>query len=45
MFRGEFKIENLTVDAWKAKVAVNGNPTTFKLDTGADGTVVSDKLP
>jgi len=32
MFTGEFKIENLTMDAWKAEVAVNGNPTTFKLD-------------
>jgi len=33
-----------TVDASKAEVAVNGNPATFKLNTGAYGTVVSDKI-
>jgi len=32
------------VDAWKAEVAVNGNSTTFKLNTDADGTGVSDNL-
>ena len=45
LFMGGFGIANLTVDTWRAEVRVNDNPTTFKLDTGADSTVLSDKLP
>ena len=33
------------IDTWKAKIAVNGHETLFKLDTGADGTVVSHSEP
>ena len=45
LFTGEFLINQLTtVDAWKAEVEVNGYSTTFKLDTGADGTVLSDQV-
>ena len=44
LFTEEFRIDYLMVDAWRAEVKVNTNPTTFKLDTAADGTVLSDKL-
>ena len=33
------------VECWRAKVEVNGFQTVFKLDTGADGTVVSHSEP
>ncbi|XP_067939953.1 uncharacterized protein [Watersipora subatra] len=45
LFKGEFRIGQLTVDAWKAEIEVNGHNTSFKLDTRADGTVISDKVP
>ena len=45
LFNGELCINQVTQDAWKATVEVNGNDTTFKLDTGADGTIISDQEP
>jgi transposase InsO family protein len=46
LFTGEFRIGQLTTwDAWRADVDVNGHMTDFKLDTGADGTVISDSIP
>ncbi|XP_067940218.1 uncharacterized protein [Watersipora subatra] len=45
LFNDEFHLGQLTVDAWKAEIEVNGHNTSFKLDTGADGTVISDKVP
>ena len=43
IFTGELQIGS--VEGWKATVEVNGHDTHFKLDTGADGTVVSSSEP
>lgn len=43
LFTGELVVGE--VECWQAKVDVNGFQTIFKLDTGADGTVVSHAEP
>ena len=43
LFTGELQVGS--VEGWRADIEVNGHSSRFKLDTGADGTVVSDKEP
>jgi len=42
-FLGE--VSPTSADYWKAEIEVNGHPTTFKLDTGAGVSVLSEKEP
>ena len=37
------EINSVAANPWKAVIAVNGVPTEFKLDTGADVTVIPEK--
>ena len=39
---GSDEIDSLHTDPWKASVSINGNGVEFKLDTGADVSVVPD---
>ena len=39
---GSDEIDSLHIDPWKANVSINGNSVEFKLDTGADVSVVPD---
>ncbi|XP_067933332.1 uncharacterized protein [Watersipora subatra] len=43
LFTGELCINQITEKTWMAEVDVNGNKTKFKLDTGADGTIIGDQ--
>ena len=36
---------NSTNNSWEAEIHTNDNPTTWKLDTGAEACVLSDKVP
>ena len=39
---GSDEIDSLHIDAWKTNVSINSNSVEFKLDTGADVSVVPD---
>ncbi|XP_067933567.1 uncharacterized protein [Watersipora subatra] len=43
LFIGELCINQITEKTWMAEVDVSGNKTKFKLDTGADGTIIGDQ--
>ena len=38
------EVNHKQLSSWEAEINTNGNPTTWKLDTGAEACVISDKL-
>ena len=43
VFLGEISGDSMRAHPWKAEILVNGDPVSFKLDSGADVSVISEK--
>lgn len=43
VFLGEIGVDSMHAHPWKADILVNGCPVSFKLDSGADVSVISEK--
>ena len=43
VFLGEISEDSVRANPWRAEILVNGEPVSFKLDSGADVSVISEK--
>ena len=43
VFLGEISEDSVRANPWRAEILVNGDPVSFKLDSGADVSVISEK--
>ena len=43
MFLREISEDSVRANSWRAEILVNGDPVSFKLDSGADVSVISEK--